>query len=645
MKINKLVYSALLIVVALQGYSQKAKVAAADKKYDRYAYVDAIATYERVAEKGYKDEKMFQKLANAYYFNAELEKSAKWYGELFVTNQDQEAEYFYRYSQCLKSVGEYAKAGEMLEQFNKKSGNDKRAKLFIKHKNYLEVIKENSGRFNIGDAGINSEYSDYGSSFSGNKLVFASARDTGGVSKRVFQWTNQSFTNLYASEVSSSGNLEAPKPFGNRINSKFHESTPVFTKDGKTVYFTRNNFFEGKKGKDDKKITLLKLYKATLENDSWGNVSELPFTSNQYSVAHPMLSPDDKTLYFASDMPGTFGQSDLFKVTINDDGSFGTPKNLGEMINTEGRETFPYISDENELYFASDGHPGLGGLDVFVSKIEQDGGFKEVQNLGAPINGSQDDFAFLIDSKTRNGFFTSNRTGGKGYDDIYKFTETRRLICKQALEGIITDSDTGAILPKVKVTLLNEKFETQKVNVSDEKGHYSFEVECGKTFYVRAEALEYETKESKISTVTTNGTTNLSISLDKAICKVIIGGDLAKCFGIKTIYFDVDKSLIKQEAAFELEKILDVMKQYPAMKLDIRSHTDSRQKAKYNEALSDRRAKSTINWLVKNGIDANRLTGKGYGESQLVNSCADGVKCTEEQHQANRRSEFIVTSL
>jgi outer membrane protein OmpA-like peptidoglycan-associated protein len=358
-----------------------------------------------------------------------------------------------------------------------------------------------------------------------------------------------------------------------------------------------------------------------------------------------MLSPDDKTLYFASDMPGTFGQSDLFKVTINDDGSFGTPKNLGEMINTEGRETFPYISDENELYFASDGHPGLGGLDVFVSKIEQDGGFKEVQNLGAPINGSQDDFAFLIDSKTRNGFFTSNRTEGKGYDDIYKFTETRRLICKQALEGIITDSDTGAILPKVKVTLLNDKFETQKVNVSDEKGHYSFEVECGKTFYVRAEALEYETKESKISTVTTNGTTNLSISLDKAICKVIIGGDLAKCFGIKTIYFDVDKSLIKQEAAFELEKILDVMKQYPAMKLDIRSHTDSRQKAKYNEALSDRRAKSTINWLVKNGIDANRLTGKGYGESQLVNSCADGVKCTEEQHQANRRSEFIVTSL
>ena len=645
MKIKKLVYCTLFIVVALQGYSQKSRVAAADKKYERYAYVDAIATYERVAEKGYKDEKMLQKLGNAYYFNAELEKATKWYGELFAMSPEQEPEYYYRYSQCLKSVGEYAKADEMLEQFNKKSGNDKRAKLFVKHKNYLEVIKANSGRFNIEDAGINSEYSDYGSSFSGNKLVFVSARDTGGVSKRVSKWTNQSFTNLYASEVSSSGNLGAPKPFGNRMNSKFHESTPVFTKDGKTVYFTRNNFLDGKKGKDDKKITLLKLYKATLENVFWGNVTELSFNSNQYSVAHPMLTPDNKTLYFASDMPGTYGQSDLFKVAINEDGSFGTPENLGATINTEGRESFPYISDENELYFASDGHPGLGGLDVFVSKIEQGGSFKEVQNVGAPINGPQDDFAFLIDSKTRNGFFTSNRTGGKGYDDIYKFAETRKLVCKQELAGIITDLGTGLVLSNVKASVFNAKFELQKVALSDEKGQYSFEVECGKTYFVRAEAVDYVTKESNISIISTNGTTNLPIAMEKSGCKVAVGDDLAKCFGIKMIYFDLDKSFVTKEAAFELEKILDLMKQYPTMKLDIRSHTDSRQTAKYNLGLSDRRAKSAIDWLAKNGIEVSRLTGKGYGESQLTNNCSDGVKCTEEQHQANRRNEFIVTSI
>ena len=645
MKIIKLVYSTLFILVAFQGFSQKARVEAADKKYERYAYVDAIATYERVAEKGYKDEKMFQKLGNAYYFNAELGKASKWYGELFAMNQEQDPEYYYRYSQCLKSVGDYAKADKMLEQFNKKSGNDKRAKLYAKHKNYLEEIKANSGRFNIEDAGINSAYSDYGSSFSGNNLVFASSRDTGGVSKKVFKWTNQSFTNLYASEVTSKGNLGEPKPFGNRMNSKFHESTPVFTKDGNTVYFTRNNFLDGKKGKDDKKITLLKLYKATLEDGSWKKITELPFSSNQYSVAHPMLSPDDKTLYFASDMPGTFGQSDLFKVAIKGDGSYGQPENLGATINTEGRETFPFISEENELYFASDGHPGLGGLDVFVTKMEGNNSFGEVQNVGAPINGSQDDFAFLIDSKTRNGFFTSNRTGGKGYDDIYKFSETRKLVCKQELEGNITDQETNLILPNAKVSLFNTKFELQKETISDEKGHYNFEVECGKTYYVRAEAIDYVTKESNISIEAVNGTTTLPIALEKAACKVTVGGDLAKCFGIKMIYFDLDKSFIRKEAAFELEKILDVMKQYPAMKIDVRSHTDSRQTAKYNEALSDRRAKSTLDWLVKNGVGASRLSGKGYGESQLVNSCADDVKCTEEEHQANRRSEFIVTSI
>jgi outer membrane protein OmpA-like peptidoglycan-associated protein/tetratricopeptide (TPR) repeat protein len=646
MKIKKLVCSLLLGILAIQGYSQKAKVAAADKQYDRYAFVDAIATYERIAEKGYKDEKMFQKLGNAYYFNAELKKAERWYGELFALNQEQEPEYYFRYSQSLKSVGDYTKADKMLELFNAKSGNDKRAKLFVSHKNYLEEIKANSGRYNVKDAGINSEFSDYGSSFSNSKLVFASARDTGGVSKKVFKWTNQSFTNLYSSEVNANGNLNTPERFGKNINSKFHESTPVFTKDGKAMFFTRNNYLDGKKGKDSKRVTLLKLYKATLDpSGQWENVIELPFNSDQYSVAHPALSPDDKILYFASDMPGTFGQSDLFKVTINDDGSYSKPVNLGPMINTEGRETFPYVSDENELYFASDGRPGLGGLDVFVAKIENDTVFKAIQNLGSPINGPQDDFAFLIDSKSRNGFFTSNREGGKGYDDIYAFTETRKLICEQALTGVVSSQQNGAVLAHAKVSLFDSNFQFIKESIANDFGEYSLEVVCGKIYYVRAEKQDYETKESSVTIDEITGKTDLPLRLTKAICKVAVGDDLGKCFGIKMIYFDLDKSFVRKEAAFELEKILDVMKQYPKMKIDVRSHTDSRQTHKYNEALSDRRAKSTVAWLVKNGIEASRLTGKGYGESQLVNKCGDGVDCAEAEHQANRRSEFIIISM
>lgn len=301
MKLKLTLYLAILSLSFCSVYSQKAKVAAADKLYDRYAYIDAIATYERVAEKGYKDEKMFQKLGNAYYFNAELDKAVKWYEELFKMNQEQEPEYYYRYSQCLKSVGDYEKADKMLTEFNKKSGNDQRAKLFEKNKNYLETIKANSGRFNIADAGINSEYSDYGSTFFNNQLIFASTRNTGNVSKKVFRWDNQSFSSLYSSVVMTDGNLGQPKIFQKNIDSKFHESTPVFTNDGKTMYFTRNNYLDGKKGKDDKRTTLLKLYKATLENEKWSNIVELPFDSNEYSVAHPTLSKDDKILYFASD--------------------------------------------------------------------------------------------------------------------------------------------------------------------------------------------------------------------------------------------------------------------------------------------------------------------------------------------------------
>lgn len=642
-------YVVLLCLTMGISYSQKAQVANADKKYEKYAFIDALKTYERIADKGYKDEKMFQKLGNAYYFNAELEKAEKWYGELFGMNPDQDPEYYYRYSQCLKSIGQYEKADEMMIAFNKKSGNDQRAQLFDKNKDYLAQIKANSGRYTIEDAGINSEFSDYGSSFYNNKLIFASSRDTGGVSKKVFKWTNQSFTNLYEAPVKSDGKLGSPERFQSSINSKFHESTPVFTNDGKTMYFTRNNFLDGKKGKDSKRITLLKIYKATQLDGKWSDVTALPFNSDQYSVAHPALSPDDKTLYFASDMPGTLGQSDLYKVAINEDGSFGTPVNLGTSINTPGRETFPFISQENELYFASDGRPGLGGLDIFQTKIVSDNNFSEVQNVGAPVNDKTDDFGLMIDNKTSTGFFTSNRNGGHGYDDIYKFTQNRKLICEQKLKGIITDLESKAILSATKVSLFNTKYEFLGQFISDEKGQYNFDVECGKTYYVRAEKADYSTKENTITISTTSGSTDLPIALEKAECKVTIGGDLAKCFNIKMIYFDLDKSFIRTEAAFELEKILDVMKQYPTMKIDVRSHTDCRQTAKYNMALSDRRAKSTIAWLVKNGIDSNRLTGKGYGETQLVNDCGceptNQSNCTEEQHQANRRSEFIVISM
>ncbi|MGO4822777.1 MULTISPECIES: OmpA family protein [unclassified Flavobacterium] len=644
MKKNILFWITIMSIFSCPIYSQKAKLANADKNYENYAYIDAIKTYERLADKGYRSADMFEKLANAYYFNAKLEDAAKWYGELFTMDSEIKPEIYYRYAQSLRAIKENDKANAIMEKFNQLNSEDSRGQLFIKNEDYLQDIRNNAGRYKVEDAGINSEYSDYGSSFYLHKLVFTTARDTGSLEQRKHSWTGQYFTNLYEAELDDSLSAGNPSKFDKNVSSRFHESTPAFTKDGKTMYFTRNNYLDGKKGKDSEQTTLLKIYKATYVDDKWSDISELNIDSDNYSVAHPALSPDEKTLYFVSDMPGTFGKSDIFKAAINADGTLGRPINLGKSINTEGRETFPYITDQNELYFASDGHLGIGGLDVFVSKINSEHQFEKVENLGDDINSPKDDFAFIIDTKSKKGFFSSNRDGGQGSDDIYKFKDTKQ-ICEQSLSGKITDLETKEILVGAKISLYDKLFNLIATTLSNEEGIYTFDIECSETYRVRAEKEDYSTVEKKISIASKSGKTDLPIELEKEICKVVVGDDLGKCFGIKMIYFDFDKSDIRMEAALDLEKILDVLIEYPKMKLDIRSHTDSRGTSKYNEKLSDRRAKSTISWLIKNGVDKDRLIGKGYGEYQLINRCSDGVECTEEEHQMNRRSEFIITDL
>ncbi|KIA97284.1 flagellar motor protein MotB [Flavobacterium sp. KMS] len=625
-------------------FAQKREVKTADKNYDQFAYIDAIKVYENIAGKGYKSTDLFQKLGNAYYFNGELAKAEKWYTALFDLKETIPTEYYYRYAQSLKAIGDYKEADAILDQFSLKSGQDSRAQLYNKQKDYLEVIKKNSGRYTVENAGINSEYSDYGTSFLGNQLVFTSARDTMGFVKRRDKWTNQSFTNLYTSIVDDNGNLSTPKRFSEVITTHVNESTPVFTKDGKTMYFTRNNFLDGKNQKSKDKTILLKIYRAVLKDNKWTNIVELPFNSNEYSVAHPALSPDEKTLYFASNMPETKGDSDIFKVSINADGSFGTPENLGDKINTEGKETFPFISEANELYFASNGHPGLGGLDIFVSPLEKNNTYQRVFNIGAPVNSSNDDFAFWINSQSKHGFFSTNREETIGYDDIFKLKEKLPLTynCDQELVGIITDDVAGTPLANVQVQLFDSKFNLLKEVYSNDNGAYTHEVVCEENYYVRVLQKDYETKEVNVTTSQITGKTQQDFALSKKVKTITTGDDLAKVFGISNIHFELDKSDINPIAEHDLAKIIAVMNEYPTMKVDIRSHTDSRASIAYNQKLSEKRAQATMKYMIKNGIDKSRLTAKGYGESQLINGCNDGVSCTEEQHLANRRSEFII---
>ncbi|MQP23478.1 OmpA family protein [Flavobacterium sp. LMO8] len=634
---KKLYTLVFVLSITIGAFGQAFKLKKADKKYEKYSYIDAIEVYEKVAEKGYKSVELFEKLGNAYYFNGELDKASKWYDELFALNQEVDSEYYFRYAQALKAKGNYEKSNQYMELFAQKT-DDSRAKLYQQNKDYLTDIDAVSGKYTMDKTDVNSEFFDYGPTFLGKQIVFTSSRSEGNQYSKIHDWTKQNFTDLFVASIDNNGKLGSVENFSKTVNTKFNESSPVFTKDGKTMYFTRNNYNDGKKRKSDDKVIMEKIYKAELVNGEWTNVKEVPFSNDNYKTAHPTLSPDEKTMYFASDMPGSFGNSDLYKVSIDSNGNFGSPENLGPTINTEGRETFPFIDADNNLFFASDGHPGLGGLDIFEAKSANNS-FEKPVNVGKPLNSPMDDFGYVT-NKDDLGFFSSNRDGGSGYDDIYTFT-----VCTHTLSGLITDVDTKEILPYAKVILFDDKMNQISETTASEKGAYSFKIECNKKYYVRASKEEYETTEKSFGPVNKTGESKLNIELKRNIFPIEIGTDLAKILGVSIIYFDLDKWNIRPDAAEDLEKIIAVMNQYPNMTIDIRSHTDSRQTHKYNELLSDRRAKSTLEFMVKNGINRNRLTAKGYGETQLVNNCSDDVPCSEDDHQKNRRSEFIVISL
>ncbi|BDU26928.1 OmpA family protein [Flavobacterium sp. GSB-24] len=632
---------------SLNAFCQK-NLTSGDKNFERYAFIDAIKTYERIAAKGFKSEIMFKKLGDSYYYNAQYKEAAKWYGELYAMNDLQDSEYDFRYSQCLKSAGQIKRADQIMQRLAAKDKSDSRGALNKNDKNYMKKIISNSGRYAIYECSFNSPYSDFGAFVRSGKVYFTSARDTGNFVKNKHQWTDRYFTHIYAADIDSiRGSAGKSKPSKVNINSlsKFNECSLIFTKDGKTAYFTGNNFTGGKLKKSEKGITFLKIYSGRVENDNITDVQELSFNGDNYSSAHPALSSDEKTLFFASDRPGTLGKSDIFKVSIGENGVFGEVINLGPSINTEGRETYPFISKENEIYFASDGHPGLGGLDVFVGAFEDDGSVGFIQNIGSDINTSGDDFAYVIDSESRKGFFSSNKND-TGTDEIYSFLEAKKIVPeKEELNGHVMDSETGLLLPGTTLELYDSKMVLKSKTVADSTASYSFFVEAGQNYTIRASLQDYFTRELKVKTVRENKKKDFLVLLDKSRCKIVVGDDLGKCFGIKMIYFDLNKSEINKDEVFELEKILDVLMQHPSLKLAIRSHTDSRNTAIYNQVLSARRAKSTVDWLIKNGISPDRLTGEGFGESELTNNCGDGVKCTEEEHQKNRRSQFIIKEL
>lgn len=646
MKLEKIILSlGVLLLTFNYSYSQSRLVEKGNELFSKYAYDDAIDIYLRATEKGEKSTTLFANLADSYYFNADMENAVKWYNELM--NYDLPAvkgEYYFRYSQALKAAGEYTKSDLWLERLAELNTDDSRATSIKYDPNYLEEIEAQSSRYDISPVSINTEYSDFATGFGDKGVVFSSSRDEGVAQKLTHKWTGLPFLELYSAVISKDGNLVNAKKLKGDFNDKYNESSVAITKDSATMYFTRNSYGNSYQ-KDRTGIIRLKLYKATKKGDTWTNIVELPFNSTEYSVAHPALSPDETQLYFASDMPGTHGLSDIYVVEINSDGTYSEPFNLGNQINTEGRDTFPFISDNGYLYFASDGHLGLGGLDVFVCTDPRDSSKTNIYNVGRPINSKNDDFAFVINEANSMGYFTSNRAGGRGSDDIYSIKQLEPLntTCETMIVGTVVNKNTGEIIPDATVIIFNNKKQSVEEMKSDKNGKFSFILDCGEDTFTAIGSKANFTQGSDTFTIEDkNAEVVLSLALTPETKPVEVGQDLTKVLSLNPIYFDFDRSFIRADARVELEKVIAYMREYPNVNVDVRSHTDSRAPDDYNLALSQRRNKSTIQYLVDRGISRSRLTGRGYGETQLVNECSNGVKCTEEQHQLNRRSEFIV---
>jgi len=627
-----------LFIIALGStfmFAQKQEVKLADKFYKDYAYLKASEFYANAVKLGDSSLHVLTRLGDCYYNNSNADKSANWYGEAIKKYESKiEPEYVYKYSQALRSQGNYEEAIVWLEKYRALNPEDDRI-AGLDYDNlelYMQLANDDEVYVTVEGLPINSRFADFGAYENGGKLIFSSARDG---KNNIYDWNGEPYLDIYEvainekngkNEFGKVGKLKATK-----INSEFHEANVAITNDGKTMYFTRDNVSKRNQLKTDRQGTAhLKIYKATLVDSTWQDVVELPFNDKLYSNGHPALSPDNKTLYFVSDREGGFGNTDIYKVDIFDNGEYGMPENLGASINTDGREMFPFIAKDSTLYFSSDSNINLGFLDIFKSNILKDSDAK-VENIGAPYNSGYDDFGFFVDSDTEIGYFSSNRPGGAGSDDIYGF-----IGCYQTVKGTARNAETKEPLSSATVKLINKDGKVINTFTTGINGEYSFKIKCNTKYTVLGEKPDFKSDHKDFTSGEDLGG---DVTMDLNLIPLIKDDQIV----INPIFFDFDKWNIRTDAQYELENIVDVMRAHPTMVIKIESHTDSRGSDKYNMKLSDRRAKSTLEYLLSRGIAPERIESAiGYGESQLLNQCSNGVKCTEEEHQLNRRSYFYI---
>ncbi len=626
MRLKYTILTTVLLLTSLLN-AQNLSLKKTNKLFENHAYKEAVLNYENLEP----TEEVLQNLADSYYYINDLEKAAKTYERLITEYRDiVDRQRVYRYAQSLLAIKNYKRADEYLSYYFGRYWNTEE---FIK-----ELKKNTPHVFDVKSVSNKGSNSDFGLSIiQNNKIAFASSRN---LERPVYSWNGLPYLDLYEGELSDKSTISKVTPFSNEINTPLHESNAVFTENGTIMYFNRN--YDKRIKIDGVKISPIQLLRAEKIDGVWTNVTVLPFNSELYSVQHPTISKNGKVLYFSSDMPGGYGEFDLYKVIINDDGTYSNPVNLGPGINTEHLDQFPYISNINTLYYATNGKQGMGGLDIHrVDMIN--GQLGTPINLGPSINSSRDDYAFIINERNNSIYFSSNRDG---IDRIYTADREENILTKYEVSGVVQDSITKKLLPGSLVSLLDERGILIDDMIVGKDATYKFKTDPNKKYTVRGTRKLYIPQDIDFSTDKNGKITHdiyltlLSYQDAEEMIKPDRKGDVL--VELDKIFFDFDKAVIKPQAAATLDNLVSIMKKYPEMYIEVSAHTDVRGPSEYNLKLSNDRAASTMAYLISRGIEERRLRSIGYGEMQPLNECTEEGMCTDEQYEINRRCEFKI---
>ncbi|MFZ4546168.1 MAG: OmpA family protein [Bacteroidales bacterium] len=634
----------LTIILLFPAFLQAQSIAKARRQMDEYNYINAIEILKKAVLDDRRKNDAIPLLAECYRIKREIGKAKETYA-IAITLPSVKPEYYYYYAEALQLSGDYLGAKIMFQKYAEKNPTDPRRKQYIANcDSVLMKWRQFSTEYEVKiDSNINTNANDFGPSFYQGKLIFASDY-AGTETKKIYNWTGYGYLDIMQASPKVYGDfygaMNPPTKFDSKFNKQYHDGPATFSSDGRSIYFTRSSNSNYKQ-EGLFKTSLLQVFYCHKTDTTWGEVKPFYLNKPEYSVGHPALSFNGQTLYFASDMPGGEGGTDIYLCKREGDG-WGGPIKLGPMVNTKGNEMFPYACEDGSLFFASDGQPGFGGLDIFSTK-NINGRWTTPVNLKGPINGSYDDFAIAFAPGLKNGFFSSNRPNGIGNDDIYAFRKMDPIalpLLPTYLSGIVKDKTTMTPLADATVFLYNTNTSSVKILKTDINGIYFAKVVKPTDYIAKAMKTNYIADCTPFVINKLQPGDTIIAPRELLLDKLIVN----KTFKIDNIYYDFDKYDIREDAKPELDKLVRIMKEN-TIAVELGSHTDCRGSHSYNDNLSQKRAESAVNYIIDEGININRILAKGYGESQLLNKCADGVDCTAEEHQENRRTEFKVISL